>query len=130
MEPSMSLPTPFDVTVHPDRATVRVVPSGELDAASRSVLAAHLDDLWKAGWADIVVDLRELTFMDSSGVHLLLQHHLRASETGARFGIIDGRPPVARTLQLCGVHEILTQVHPADQASRRNGQTTTSWPAA
>jgi anti-anti-sigma factor len=112
MEPSVSLPSPFDVTAYPDRASVRVVPSGELDVASRSVLAAQLDELWKSGWTDIVVDLRALTFMDSSGVHLLLQHHRRASETDARFGIIDGQPCVARTLQLSGVYEILTHAEP------------------
>jgi anti-sigma B factor antagonist len=100
------------VTVHPDRAAVRVVPSGELDVASRSVLAEQLDDLWKSGWTDVVVDLRELTFMDSSGVHLLLQHQRRASEADLRFGIIDGQPSVARTLQLCGVYEIFSHVQP------------------
>jgi anti-sigma B factor antagonist len=98
--------------VHPDRAAVRVVASGELDVASRGVLAAQLDDLWNSGWTDVVMDLRGLTFMDSSGVHLLLQHHRRASETDARFGIIDGQPCVARTLQLCGAYELLTHVQP------------------
>jgi anti-anti-sigma factor len=66
----------------------------------------------RSGWTDVVVDLRGLTFMDSSGVHLLLQHHRRASETDARFGIIDGQPCVARTLQLCGAYELLTHVQP------------------
>jgi hypothetical protein len=50
--------------------------------------------------------------MDSSGVHLLLEHHRRASETGARFAIIDGPAPVARVLRLWGLHEMLTAVPP------------------
>jgi anti-sigma B factor antagonist len=112
MESSLDLPPPFDVTVYPDRTVVRVVPSGELEIASRDVLAAQLDELWNSGWTDIVVDLRELTFMDSSGVHLLLHHHRRASETGARFAIIDGPTCVARTLQLCGVHDLLARMQP------------------
>jgi anti-anti-sigma factor len=112
MEPSVSLPVPFCVTVHPDRTAVRVVPSGELDVASREVLAGHLDELWDSGWTDVVVDLRELDFMDSSGVHLLLQHRRRASEAGARFAIIDGHPSVARTLQLCGVYDVFARMQP------------------
>ncbi len=102
----MTLPPPFDVTVQPDRTTVRVAVSGELDVATRATLAAQLDELWELGWTDVVVDLRGLTFMDSSGVHLLLQHHRRGSEAGARFAIIDGPAPVARVLQLCGVDGI------------------------
>jgi anti-sigma B factor antagonist len=116
MEPSVSPPTPFDVTVHPDRAAVRVVPSGELDVASRSLLAAQLDDLWESRWTEIVVDLRELTFMDSSGVHLLLENLCRASKTGARLAIIDGQPCVARTLQLCGVYDMFDHVQPESVA--------------
>ena len=50
--------------------------------------------------------------MDSSGVHLLLEHHRRASKIGARLGIIDGEPRVARTLQLCGVYDVFDHVHP------------------
>ena len=44
MEPSVNLPTPFDVTVGSNRTAVRVVPSGELDAGSRigtALLAEH-----------------------------------------------------------------------------------------
>jgi anti-anti-sigma factor len=106
----VNLSTPFDVTVYPNRTAVRVVPSGELDAGSRGLLAAQLDELWESGWTEVVVDLRELTFMDSSGVHLLLQHHRRAAEAGARFAIIDGQPCVARTLQLCGVHDMFARM--------------------
>lgn len=113
MEPAVILPPPFNVTVDPDRSAVRVVPSGELDVASRGVLAAQLDELWQSGWSEIVVDLRELTFMDSSGVHLLLAHHRRASETGARFVMIDGHEPISRTLQLCGVYDMLDRGEPA-----------------
>jgi anti-sigma B factor antagonist len=99
----------FEVTVHPDRTSVRVAASGELDGASRGVLAAQLDELWSVGWTDIVVDLRGLTFMDSSGVHLLVEHHRHADETGARFAIIDGPEAIARVLTLCGVDDILRQ---------------------
>ena len=102
----------FAVTVHSDRTSVRVAASGELDGASRGVLAAQLDDLWKLGWTDVIADLRGLTFMDSSGVHLLVEHHRRALETGARFSIIDGPAPVARVLELCGVDDVLVSIPP------------------
>jgi anti-anti-sigma factor len=104
------LPAPFDVTVEPDRTVVRVVPSGELDLANRGLLGAQLDELWNSGWNHVVVDLRELTFIDSSGVHLLLEHRRRAWQTGSRFSLVQGPPCVARALELCGVHELFAYV--------------------
>ena len=103
----------FAVAVHPDRTIVRVAAHGELDGATRGVLAAQLDELWETGWTDVVADLRGLTFMDSSGVHLLVEHHRRALESGARFSIIDGPAPVARVLELCGVDDVLVSVSPS-----------------
>jgi anti-sigma B factor antagonist len=115
MDPSVNPPPRFDVTVDPDRTVVRVAPEGELDVASRAVLDARLQELWEAGWSNVVVDLRGLTFMDSSGVHLLVDHHGRASAAGARLSFIDGTPTVARTLRLCGVDELLDYVQPEPQ---------------
>lgn len=112
----MDLPAPFGVRVEPDRTVVRVVPSGELDVANCGLLAARLDELWNSGWTNVVVDLRELTFMDASGVHLLLEHRRRASQTGARFSLMQGPPCVARVLELCGVHEVFPYTQPARAA--------------
>jgi anti-anti-sigma factor len=115
MDPSVTPSPPFDVTVDPDRTVVRVAPAGELDMASRGALDARLQELWESGWTSVVVDLRGLTFMDSSGVHLLLDHHRRASAAGARLSFIDGTPTVARTLRLCGVDELFDYVQPEPQ---------------
>jgi anti-anti-sigma factor len=99
---------PFlDVTTTPDRAVVRVRARGEVDLASRDVLDAQIRELWDAGWEHVVVDLREVTFMDSSGVHVLIGHDRHALEQGHTFSIIDGSAPVRRVLQLTAVDELL-----------------------
>jgi anti-anti-sigma factor len=98
----------FDVDVMPDRAFVRVRPVGEVDLSTSPDLRAQLDQLWDSGWTDIVVDLRDVTFMDSSGVHVLLDHHRRAARGGMSFAIIDGAPSVSRLLSLTGLDALLT----------------------
>jgi anti-anti-sigma factor len=97
----------LDVTAIPDRGTVRVRARGEVDLAGRHVLDAQIRELWDSGWEDVVVDLREVTFMDSSGVHVLIAHHRRALEQGRRFSIIRGSAPVRRVLQVTGVDQLL-----------------------
>src|SRR5215208_5831643 len=59
-----------------------------------------------SGWTDVVADMREVTFLDSSGLHVLLAHHRRAAEHGGRFSIIDGDGPVARVLALTGMNAV------------------------
>jgi anti-sigma B factor antagonist len=108
----VSLSSAFEVAVIPERTAVRVAPTGELDIATCQELRVALDELWDLGWTDVVLDLRGLTFMDSSGVQILVENHRRATRTGARFSIIDGPGPVSRVLELTGLEAVFTHTLP------------------
>jgi anti-anti-sigma factor len=101
--PSMSEVGRFEVRIWPDRERVILVPSGELDIASVSPLRAAVTELLAAGWKSIVLDLRELTFIDSTGLSLLLEAKRAAQDAAAAFAIVDGSPLVARLLELVGL---------------------------
>lgn len=75
--------------------------------ANAGVLQAQLDELRTAGFAHIRLDLRELTFMDSSGVRLIFREDRRARSAGHRFSLIAGNPAVQRVLRICGLTERL-----------------------
>src|ERR671921_2651611 len=72
-----ALPVSFAIEVRPARDRVIVVPAGELDLVTCAVLSSEVRTLLDDGFAHVVVDLRELTFMGSSGIHTLLacSHH-------------------------------------------------------
>lgn len=97
----------FRVDVHPQRDVVRVAPVGELDVATAAALQAHLDELHGAGFTHIVLDLRQLTFMDCLGVRLILREDRLARRTGGSFSIINGGRGVQRVLDVCGLTEKL-----------------------
>jgi anti-sigma B factor antagonist len=97
----------FDVAVVAHRSYVRVVTAGELDIATSGDLRAQLDELWDSGWDDVVLDLRQVTFMDSSGLHILIDNHERAAQAAMRFSIIDGSEAVDRALEISGLRELL-----------------------
>src|SRR3954469_926334 len=61
---------PFSIEVRPARERVVVVPCGQLDVATVGQLAAAINELAGRGSDAIALDLRETSFMDSSGVHL------------------------------------------------------------
>ena len=98
---------PFRVDVHPERDAVRVVPVGELDLATTKLLEKQLHELRSAGFDRVVLDLRELTFIDSSGIRVVVAEHQFAQESEHAFSLICGPPAVQRALEICGLLGLL-----------------------
>jgi anti-sigma B factor antagonist len=102
----------FLCEVTPDRDVVWIAPQGELDLATAPVLDAQLQDLADAGFEKLVLDLRELTFVDSTGVHLLIRWTEWAGGRDDAFRLIAGPPRVMRVLEMTGVRPYLRMVDP------------------
>jgi anti-anti-sigma factor len=80
-----------------DRAIVEV--HGELDLETVDAVRAEVQGLRDRSIDAIVLDLRELAFIDSSGLRLLLQLDADARASGTELALIEG-PPVRRLLEL------------------------------
>ncbi len=82
--------------------TLVVVLHGELDVATapriEDALASRRDDE-----RDVVVDLRELTFVDSTGLRSLLRVRAVADGAGGRLVLVPGPPEVQRVFELTGL---------------------------
>ena len=76
-----------------------VVLAGELDIAAEADATAALTDAIDDSGV-VVADLRELTFLDSTGVRVLLTADLHARERGVRFGVARGDGMVRRLLEV------------------------------
>jgi anti-sigma B factor antagonist len=96
-------PEPFRCDVEPDRGRVRVVPHGEIDVATVGELERRLRELRDSGFDQLVVDLRGVTFMDSTGLRLLLAWDDEARRNGIGFRLVAGSDPVQRLFELSGV---------------------------
>ena len=89
-----------------DRAVVFAV-EGELDLASSPTLEQELERAHDADVELLIIDLRELRFMDSTGLHALVKANKRATEAGRRFAVVRGGAQIERLLNLTGVGELL-----------------------
>jgi anti-sigma B factor antagonist len=96
----------FSVAVHEGDRTV-VVATGELDLATTPQLEAELGRVLDRAGAGVVLDLRGLTFIDSSGVHLLMRSQDEAHRRDIGLTVLTGPGAVRRALDLCGVLECL-----------------------
>lgn len=81
----------------------RLTPIGELDLATVPLLETAFDSLLRDDGVEmIVLDLTELSFMDSAGIHLLLRMRA-ACEAADRLRVINGTRAVERVLEVTGV---------------------------
>jgi anti-sigma B factor antagonist len=90
-------------------ATIIAV-SGELDLASSPALQEELERVSGSDADLLIIDLRELDFMDSTGLSVLVRAHQRAEEQGRRLAMVKGPQQVQRLLSLTGVADRLTLV--------------------
>ena len=100
----------FQVEVHRNGAAAVVAVSGELDLASGPELEAELDQLTGPDIQLVVIDLRQLDFMDSTGLSILVRAHQRLAGEGCEMGLVKGSQQVQRLLDLTGVAERLRLV--------------------
>jgi anti-anti-sigma factor len=88
--------------VVPERESVRVCLDGALDLATVDLLEERLAELRAAGWSSMLLDLRGLEFMDSTGLRLVLRWVAAARADGFTFGVVPGGRAIQRVFELTG----------------------------
>jgi anti-sigma B factor antagonist len=99
--------------------TVAVVaPTGELDLSGATILEAELERLAaEPELGAVVLDLRGLEFMDSSGLRLVVLADMQAREAGRRFALIRGGETVHRVFEITRVSDRLDFVEDPEEAA-------------
>jgi anti-anti-sigma factor len=103
---SLGLEDHFRIEVSSSQARSVLTLLGELDLASAPALEQELDEVEDRGC--VVVDMRKLEFIDSTGLRVLIKAHQRATETDRKFAILspdDGQ--VRQLLDLTGARDRL-----------------------
>jgi anti-anti-sigma factor len=90
--------------------SVRVAVSGELDLSSALTFEEELLRIEEQCPSLLVLDLRSLKFLDSTGLRLILSAHARAINRGRKLAIVQGGEAVRRIFRLTGVLERLNFV--------------------
>jgi anti-sigma B factor antagonist len=88
-----------------DRATVIAV-TGELDLAGAATLEQELARAQESADA-VVLDLRSVEFMDSSGLRLIAVATQRARDGGGRLALVPGPDRVMRVFEITRMLERL-----------------------
>jgi anti-anti-sigma factor len=102
---SMGLVDIFPITSKRVLGEHRVAPAGELDIATVPLLEAEFDAVERGDAETIVVDLGGITFIDSTGIQLLLRMSERCA--GAERLQIIPSPTVERLVDITGLRKQL-----------------------
>lgn len=83
--------------------------AGDVDMDSSPAVAEAIQRAIASRPRRLTVDLARVTFLDSSGIRVLLLGRDQAAEQGVAFRVIDPQPVVRRVLDLAGVLDLLTE---------------------
>jgi anti-anti-sigma factor len=96
----------IEVTARGGRTTAAL--RGEFDMGATFTVEPALEDALAApGLKVLTLDLRELTFIDSTGVGVLLRVHEETERRGIELAIEPGPPEVQRVFAVAGLTEVL-----------------------
>jgi stage II sporulation protein AA (anti-sigma F factor antagonist) len=107
----------LDVTTEQHAGQTRVVLVGELDIANAEGLERELNAVEDNLSGALVLDLRRLEFIDSTGLRTLIAADERARSAGRRLVVVRAPNAVARLLELTQLDQRLEVVDDPDEVS-------------
>jgi len=111
------MPKAFEVKVErvDGRAVVRI--AGEFDLAATRAVDEALLEIEGESPEVVVLDLREVTFLDSTGLRTITSADARARETGHELRIVRGPEQIQKLLFVTGMDKILPLVDDPGQSA-------------
>jgi len=106
----------IDVSATEDGHAQLFALGGSLDIATSPTLRAALMEAAERDKHEIVVDLTQLEFLDSTGLGALIGAHKRASEHGGSVRLVTHEGQILRLLRITGLLEVFA-VYPSVEAA-------------
>ncbi len=103
----------IDLRRETDRTVVKL--DGELDMANAPLLQSTIEDPELDTTKTVVLDLQGLTFLDSTGLRIILAAREQCWRRGQEFAVTPGSQQVQRLLSVTGVGEHLRTLASADE---------------
>ena len=107
----------FDCTIERQGDTIRVAPEGDIDAGNAPLLREVLRQVLESGEAQHVeVTMRDVTFLDSSGLGMLVAAQRAATAKGRTLMLREAGPVVRMVLEVTHLDGVLLADGDADAA--------------
>ena len=99
----------FRCELQPHRDELWFVAEGELDLETSARVQAQLAEQMDSGFRTLVLDLRAVTFVDSTGLRTVIEAQKAARSRGVGFALVPGPPQVQRLFELTGTSDLFPE---------------------
>lgn len=106
----------LNITSCVDQQVGVVVAAGEIDLASVSSVRQAISDHLASGLTLLVLDLSDVTFIDSTGLGVLVGAGKKAAGLGGSMRLVCDNPRILRLLKVTGLSKALTVLPTRDEA--------------
>ena len=106
---------PLQILVSHLKEHAYVVLTGELDGATAPFLVRTLVEVNETIEGDLVLDIKKLSFIDSTGLSVFVSQHKNLSAKGRKLVIYAPTAMTRRLFQITGLEEVLT-IEPLDES--------------
>ena len=106
-QPSLTRPPLFSCRAVREHDTVRLQLVGELDLETAPLLRDEIAAVRETGARSLILDLRRLTFMDSTGLRCILDCDAEARQDGFSIALIQVSPAVQRVFEITNTRALL-----------------------
>jgi len=89
---------------------------GEIDAATADTLATAVSGALGDGYQKVLVDFTQVTFIDSTGLGVLVKSHRSAAAAGAVFAVVHPTPQTRKLIRVLGLDQLLNIYESHDAA--------------
>ena len=111
----VAAPGNFDVATHRDGPALVVAPRGEIDLATIDLVREAVEREHQPA-ENFVLDLREVAFMDTSGLRYVLELQARAERESFAVQLVRGPSAVQRVFEVAGLEQRLPWLDDPPQA--------------
>ena len=103
-----------DVHEGPDHTLVSA--SGEIDASTAHLVADAVTASLRSGERLVLLDFAEVTFIDSTGLGVLVKAHRTAESTHAQFAVVHPTRHTRKLMRVLGLDQLLYVYDNPEQA--------------
>ena len=107
----------FELQTSDEPYGFRAALMGEIDLSTLDDVESGVRSAIDGKNGVVALDLREVSFLDSSGLRLLLRLHKDLGDAGRRLVVVQGPRRVARVFELTGAEDQLEIVETPDEIS-------------
>ena len=84
-----------------------ITAAGEIDAATADSVANAVSGALHEGYATVLLDFAQVTFIDSTGLGVLVRSHRAAVARGSRFAVVHPNPTTRKLIGVLGLDQLL-----------------------